>query len=76
MDSGRGDQGVLTVISVSTRIVLLTLHFLMMAKYLSNSVEVFWKRHVIIEVPCEIYLRSIHVDDITYLQDVEYDFES
>lgn len=76
VDSGNGDQGVLTDIIVSSRIVLLTLHFLMMAKYPSDSVEVFWKRHQTIDVPFGIFLRSVHIDDMTYLRDVEYDFES
>ncbi|WP_446365227.1 hypothetical protein [Coleofasciculus sp. G3-WIS-01] len=76
VDSGDGDQGMLLDIIVSSRIVLLTLHFLMMAKYPSDSVEVFWKQHEIIAVPFGIYLRSIHMDDITYLRDIEYDFDS
>jgi len=67
---------VLTDILVSSRIILLTLHFLMVAKYPHDSVEVFWKRHEILAVPFDVYLKSIHVDDLTYLHDIGYDFES
>ncbi|MEO1256538.1 MAG: hypothetical protein AAFY41_16850, partial [Bacteroidota bacterium] len=76
VDSGDGDEGLLTDIAVSSRIVLLTLHFLMMAKYPSDSVEVFWKRHMTIDVPFEVFLKSVHIDDVTYLQAIEYDFDS
>lgn len=76
IDSGNGDEGKLYDIKACSRIVLLTLHMLMVAKYPGDSIEVYWKKHLLIGVPFIAYLRSIHVNDVDYLNEIDYDFET
>ncbi|WP_281628855.1 hypothetical protein [Vibrio sp. St2] len=73
VDSGNGDNGVLADIIASSRIVLLTLHMLMIARYPEDYIEVFWKKHITVGIPFEVYLRSIHIDDESYLVDIDLD---
>lgn len=57
------------LIETSTRIVLLTLQMLAIAKYGSEAVEVYWKNHEIIGINTYDFLSCIHVVGASYLSD-------
>jgi hypothetical protein len=59
------------LVATSTRIVLLTLQMIAIAKYGSELVEVYWKEHDIIGVNTYDFLSCIHVVGASYLSDEE-----